>query len=144
AAAKKVAVAPKPDAAAPAVAADNASDGDKPMATVDAATPAVAADNASDGDKPMATVDAATPAVAADNASDGDKPVATVDAATPYALLVRTKKGVARRCRSGFEFGPEAKAVPLDDLSQEQLEAILNDPLLEVPQPDADSEEAAA
>lgn len=57
------------------------------------------------------------------------------------AVWVRTKSGVTRRFRAGLEFSAEPIMLPVDELSQDQLDAIEVDPLLmEVDAPVADAE----
>lgn len=45
---------------------------------------------------------------------------------------ITTKRGVKSRWRAGYQFGPEAREIPLDDLSEDQLEALEADPSLVV------------
>lgn len=47
------------------------------------------------------------------------------------AVWVRAKKGVERRCRSGMVFTAVPVLLPVDELTQDQLDAIEADPLLE-------------
>ena len=47
------------------------------------------------------------------------------------AIWVRAKKGVERRCRSGMVFTAVPVLLPVDELTQDQLDAIEADPLLE-------------
>lgn len=95
--------APKPAAAAPAKAAGAAV---KPM-IVEAMKEFISAVN-----KPAAADEVKSSAV-----SD--------------AIWVRAKKGVERRCRAGMVFTAVPVLLPVDDLSQDQLDAIEADPLLE-------------
>ena len=68
-------------------------------------------------------------------------PVATATAGETDAIWVRAKKGVERRCRSGMVFTSVPVLLPVDDLTQDQLDAIEADPLLEaVGAPVADAE----
>ena len=62
-------------------------------------------------------------------------------AADANAVWVRTKSGVTRRFRAGLEFSAVPIVLPVDELSQDQLDAIEADPLLmEVDAPVADAE----
>lgn len=54
------------------------------------------------------------------------------------AIWVRTKKGVERRCRSGMVFNAVPVLLPVDELTQDQLDAIEADPLLELIDPPAE------
>jgi hypothetical protein len=58
-------------------------------------------------------------------------PTATATVSDTDAIWVRTKQGVARRCRAGMVFTAVPVQLPVDDLSQDQLDAIEADPLLE-------------
>lgn len=58
-------------------------------------------------------------------------PTATATASESDAIWVRAKQGVARRCRAGMVFTAVPVLLPVDDLSQDQLDAIEADPLLE-------------
>jgi len=47
-------------------------------------------------------------------------------------IFVRTKRGIKTRWRIGRNFGPEPREIPLDDLNEDQLGALENDPSLVV------------
>ena len=72
-------------------------------------------------------------------------PTATATVSDTDAIWVRAKQGVARRCRAGMVFTAVPVLLPVDDLSQDQLDAIEADPLLEaVDAPVADAANEAA
>jgi len=45
-------------------------------------------------------------------------------------LRVRTARGVSQFYRAGLAFGPEPRDVPLADLDKDQVQAILDEPML--------------
>ena len=51
---------------------------------------------------------------------------------TPEAILVRTRPGVERFCRGGHCFGAEATKLKMADLTDDQLDAITGEAMLEV------------
>jgi len=58
------------------------------------------------------------------NGGDPELPPATVP-----SIWVRSVSPTGRR-RAGIAFGPEPQRIPLDELSEERIEAIQSDPLL--------------
>ena len=51
---------------------------------------------------------------------------------SPEAILVRTRPGVERFCRGGHCFGAEATKLKMADLTDDQLDAITGEAMLEV------------
>ena len=95
-----------------------------------ATKPAVAApaNVAAPAVKPM-IVEAMKEVISAVNESAVADEVKT--SAVSDAIWVRAKKGTERRCRSGMVFTSVPVLLPVDELTQDQLDAIEADPLLE-------------
>ena len=63
------------------------------------------------------------------------KPKPKAKEQTVDVVTVKTKRGVKSRRRIGRAFGPESVEIPIDDLTDDQLTEIENDPALVVKRP---------
>lgn len=88
--------------------------------------------------KPEVKPEAGVKPEATAQAPEAAKAAATNGVGDTDAIWVRAKKGVERRCRSGIVFTPVPVLLPVDELTQEQLDAIEADPLLELIDPPAE------
>ena len=94
--------------------------------------------------KKRAAKKAEAEAIGGENPAGGAGEAAPESGPEPAALLkggkkakgdqvsVQTKRGVKSRWRAGYNFGPKPREIPLDDLDDDQLEALQSDPSLVV------------
>ncbi len=97
-----------------------------------------------DAKKAEAKANAEAEAIGGENPAGGAGEAAPESGPEPAALLkggkkakgdrmsVQTKRGVKSRWRAGYNFGPKPREIPLDDLDDDQLEALQADPSLVV------------